>query len=222
MTFYLKIWHALRVHKCLVCFANILGVLCLDQKLLSGDEFISYIYILQSFVHWPNSETQTHFQTWHLPVRLLPHIKGTQLAWMPYSTQFCHQKKFSMEWTLRLFSLLFSTVSKVTLHDMRKLFISKCSEIKFEVFFTTKKLWDALPFFFNNGNIACKVITIPLDHMFAKEVFVTWNGKIKTNTDGLLRTAAVSQISDSINNEVLFSIILRQCGRDSIISLTFW
>ena len=25
--------------------------------------------------------------------------QGTQLAWMPHSTQFCHQKNFFMEWT---------------------------------------------------------------------------------------------------------------------------
>ena len=37
--------------------------------------FSCYIFILQSFDLWPNTESQKHFQTWHPPVRLLAHIK---------------------------------------------------------------------------------------------------------------------------------------------------
>ena len=69
---YIYVWFALLIFRC-----TLLAVLSknLHQQLLRGDEFNSYIFILHSFDLWSNSETQTHFQTWHPLVRLLAYIK---------------------------------------------------------------------------------------------------------------------------------------------------
>ena len=99
MTFDLKMWHGLRGHICLVCFASVLGVFffgCLwkdlDQQLLGSDGFNGYIFILHSFDLWPFPDLAS--------IRAVVGAhREVQSAWMPHSTQFCHQKSVFMEWT---------------------------------------------------------------------------------------------------------------------------
>ena len=105
MTFDPKIY-ALRVHICLVCFANILSLLY----------WLFYRRIwIYSCLGVMNSTAIVSFCT-HLTFDLIPRLRhisrlgihpygcwhmdqqGPQLAWMPHSTQFCHPKKFFMEW----------------------------------------------------------------------------------------------------------------------------
>ena len=108
MTLDLKMWHALRVHICSVCFANILGVLY----------WLFYRRIwINSCLGVMNSIALFSFCT-HLTFDLILRLRrisrlgiypygcwhtsrNTILAWMPHSTQFCHQKIFVMEWTAK-------------------------------------------------------------------------------------------------------------------------
>ena len=55
----------------------VLGLICqiFDSLLIKILISICQYAILHSVDLWPNSETQKHFQTWHPPVRVLPHIK---------------------------------------------------------------------------------------------------------------------------------------------------
>ena len=97
MTFDLKMWHALRVHICLVCFANILCVfyLLFYRRILISSCFGWWIQLL--YFHfaliWPltsywGSDTFPHLASTRTVVRT---HQGTQLAWMSHSAQFCHQ-----------------------------------------------------------------------------------------------------------------------------------